>query len=1269
MKWTWGYGVSLAVMGIGCEPPMPMTPDARVVIDGGSEAAVMRGPPAPAVGNGQRCALSADCPTGTFCDLGECVQQCNLRDPCTGALTCTPRGRCADPDSGVASDPPVAPAIGVLSATPSSVSLTDQGQFSLELRGSGRVRYRVDALPSWVRIASIRGEFSDSTMLTFTVDAAMRPLGATNARISVISSQGRAEVSVTSQADFTGVYSGVVTYTGVRLNAGAAEIPIALGSTRVGIDLRQDRSVIQGRVDPERSLLWPASQGSTSGPAVGVGDVQMGRVSLRMRQLLDGRSTASLLSESPSVFDGRPIGRELQVELQRSAEGQVSGTVVERIVGLTGEPIEVLGTIALTRNTEQRVPEFAVGSVPTLPAGPSRSTGALPRLCDPDAFGVASYATPGGLVAVPYDCRPSATLGQRRECMKRYFWDGFALHRFHGANASVEGSSSFVLPRTPSMMSTMPPYGVLAPPCIAQLQSTTLREDFAQVAPVPPMGQQCVAAAAVQCARYVGAARFAASDPERGQAAHDAARVWGELFGLLGNESMVQAWRDSFDATDPSGRMRRAFVEARRRYDAGLFRIFDAATFEELRAISAANATGRPTYFDASVGANDRIALRRASDLLRGSLRATSEMIDIDRGAAGMRETLRSNVPRDAVLLWIQVALLADLDARWRGGNPALPEVIQLGSALESLDRSVRSLADDSNPLGVADNSVPLFSRPGGETGTNFDLARAVAANTLMNALATDQRARTAVRQFDAAEDQVTSAQRDVRLRYRSELRALCGNDYAPEGSDLVLDLDRCGSSAGNVRALVLAYRAALARLEGAQGALRSHQARIENQRFTMVTVRGIREDQIRFTRDSQEQIWWLQLGIETLNVATEVIRIASQASVANLGTPGFLAPVVGVLQGLASAGRLTQQRIQNAVEMNALVGSANETFVRDMAALKDLIIQRAQLEHQIVLDATDVARAMVDLGNAREQVVRLVADFNQETANASRRFVNDPAFRIERDVAAITARTDFSAARLRVYEAARALEYETNKRLPSVLDAIVGTQNAQQLERVFNCVTGGWDSWRRLVTTPNMYMREVSVRRDILGIVASRTDAETGEVISEGEQFRRALLAQPVSNEGRTWPAIRFATSLRRDSALFTSLVCNARITSLQARVVGDFLGDNQAILRLLADGAGSVRTCDSGASNTLTNEWKLRPAGVLAPATLAAGVNDFGTPEVSLLYYPVAQSSWVLAVPTEEPENRDLDVRRIDDIVLRFNYSAIASGGGAASFSLTCN
>ncbi|MBL8682390.1 MAG: hypothetical protein JNK05_24705 [Myxococcales bacterium] len=1269
MKSIRAGGVAMALSAaIGCGE-MSTTTDARVVNDGGSEASVMRGPPAPATGNGQRCALSADCPSGTFCDLGECIQQCNLRDPCTGQLTCTPRGRCADADSGVASDPPLAPATGVLAASPTSVSLTDQTQFALELRGSGRVRYRVDAMPAWVRIASMRGEFTDSTTLTFSVDAAMRPLGGSNGRISVISSQGRAEVSVTSQADFTGVYSGVVTYTGVRLSAGAAPTPIALGSTRVGIDLRQDRSVIQGRIDPERSLLWPASQGSTLGPAAGIGDVQMGRVNIRMRQLLDGRSTQSLLAESPSVFDGRSIGRELQVELERSADGQVSGTVVERIVGLTSEPVEVVGTIALTRNTEQMVPEFAVGSAPTLPTGPTRTAGALPRLCDPDAFGTAMYSTPSGPVSVPYDCRASATLAQRRECVKRYLWDGFALHRFHGATAMVEGSSSFALPQTASMMSAIPPYGVLAPPCIAQLQSPTLRDDLPQVVPAPPAGQQCVAAAAVQCARYIGATRFGASDPERAQATHDAARAWGELFGLLGNESMVQAWRDSFDATDPSGRMRRSFVEARRRYDAGLFRVLNPATFEELRAISAANATGRATYFDSSVGANDRIALRRAADLLRGSLRATSEIVGIDRGAAGMRATLRNNVPRDAVLLWVQVALLADLDARWRGGNPALPEVVQLGSALESLDRSARSLADDANPLGVSDTSVPLYSRPSGEMLANFELARNVASNAVMNALSSDQRARMAVRQFDVAEDQVLSAQRDVRLRYRSELRAICGNDFAPEGSDTLLGLERCGATGGTVRALTLSYQSALARLDGAQGALRSHQARILNQRQTMISVTGIREEQIRFTRDSQEQIWWLQLGVEVLNVATDVLRTAAQANVLNFGTPLGLAAGVGALQAGASALRLTQQRIQNAVEMSSLIASASETYVRDMAALKDLIIQRAQLEHQIVLDSLEVARAMVDLGNAREQVVRLVADFNQETANASRRFVNDPAFRIERDVSAITARTDFATARLRVYEAARALEYETNKRLPSVLDAIVATQNAQQLERALNCVIGGWDSWRMLVTTPNMYMREVSVRRDILGIVGPRMDSETGEMISAGEQFRRALLAQPYSNDGQTWPAIRFATSLRRDSALFTSLVCNARITSIQARVVGDFLGDNQAILRLLADGVGSVRTCDSGSMNTNTNEWRLRPSGVLAPATIAAGVNDFGAQEVSLLYYPVAQSSWVLAVPTEEPENRDLDVRRIDDIVLRVNYSAIASGGAATTFSLTCN
>src|SRR5690606_6686027 len=43
------------------------------------------------------CIISADCASGRFCDLGECVATCSKNSDCEGGLTCSKRGRCIEP--------------------------------------------------------------------------------------------------------------------------------------------------------------------------------------------------------------------------------------------------------------------------------------------------------------------------------------------------------------------------------------------------------------------------------------------------------------------------------------------------------------------------------------------------------------------------------------------------------------------------------------------------------------------------------------------------------------------------------------------------------------------------------------------------------------------------------------------------------------------------------------------------------------------------------------------------------------------------------------------------------------------------------------------------------------------------------------------------------------------------------------------------------------------------------------------------------------------
>jgi hypothetical protein len=82
--------------------------------------------PAPVPANTAKpaCVISADCPAGEHCDLGECIQDCNTVDPCTGDLVCSPRARCLAPEAADRDPPPETTFAGTVAVSPLESSLT-----------------------------------------------------------------------------------------------------------------------------------------------------------------------------------------------------------------------------------------------------------------------------------------------------------------------------------------------------------------------------------------------------------------------------------------------------------------------------------------------------------------------------------------------------------------------------------------------------------------------------------------------------------------------------------------------------------------------------------------------------------------------------------------------------------------------------------------------------------------------------------------------------------------------------------------------------------------------------------------------------------------------------------------------------------------------------------------------------------------------------------------------------------------------------------------
>ncbi len=1122
--------------------------------------------------------------------------------------------------------------------TPGSIALEQsQGAFALNLAGRGMTRYRVETTVPWLRVAAARGMFADTGMLQVQVDTAAVPLDGTVGLVRVYSEQGEATTQVGAPIALQGNYRGTLTYDHVRVTDATGtttDAAITLGTTQIGLGLQVDHSVVSVRVDPTRSLLWPASGGISP---EGTGTIAGGSIHAVISQLFPTLHSLFLLT-SPSIFENRPIGRELDLQLTSASTGTLSGVAVETIYGLTSTPLRLVGRIDLRRSPGD-VTGLVVGSPPTMPPGPTRGAGTPPGT---------PPATPTMPAPCPSECAASltTTYAGRQACVLRSLEAGFPLHRFYEPTP-MDGSFGHMGDAT----TPNNPFPAAIGHCEAE-RGTLRGSDYTPAA-------VCVNPQLLDCARYFGATLFAETSADRMMNALNVAQAWGELFKLSGNDAMVRAYQQPYSSTNPTLDMETQYSLARRSFDAGLWRIFRPELLEELRGV-------RPMQ----AAANGHPALASIGRLLAGSIHATSEVVDIQRAGAagGAVAALRDRVVEDSLIQWFATAIVADLDGRWRTGPDPAPEVASLGAVLTILDHKLASFDPNVNPLGIPRWYVPLLApRSPTDVASNFDRLLLEARDDAMSVQADDVTALNARNRFDGAADQALGEVTQARTRYEGDLQLVCGNAFVQSGV-VESDLTLCGATAGEVRNAMGAARASAQELQIAQQRVEEIGNRIRIQRQLAINIHNIREADIAFSDSTGMRIGALDRVRVGLSAAEAAIHVAANAQLWNFGAPMAESIIVATVNALAGELAAEQADLARAEGLRAAGSSAIIEYMRDMAAIQDLMIQQESARQETILRAMNFTRALGVISNLREQVLRDITQWREAVTYASRTFLNDPSFRVVRDATVERARAGLRKGRQSTYLAARALEYATNTPMPSIAGLVFQAQNGAALDHIDSCLSSVWSEFRRTSGMPSDYVTEVSVRRDVLGITGSRTDLDTGAVISPAAQFRASLFAQPFTFQGHVWPAIRFGTSLMPERGLFSSLVCNDRITGIEAQLVGDFLGDNQADLYVLADGATLLRSC-------ATNEvipWSLRPSDQPAPADIQVGVNSYGTTSSNNAFndFGVAESSWIVAVPdgVTVPNNLDVDPTHIDDIVLRVHHRAITTPTGGISFTPAC-
>ena len=483
-------------------------------LDGSVDGSRPSGPPAPytpPAGGAPQCEFAADCPDGTYCDLGECIQSCNTVDPCAAGAssTCLARGRCATSPSEPSDPPVVHDRTATVSSADDVITLSAMDTVAIvrlnAVPVTTNIRYRIAPQVSWLHAMTPRGSFAGSAMLTLQVDRAGLAAGTHAGTVVVRTTAGDVSVAVQLTQDNTGVFQGELHYT----------TPRDLGSVPVRMEV-QDRGtgLLDLRVLADASPTFPRSGSSqaTASATTTTGGVLEGAFTQTFHP-------ADLGGTDPLV--NRDIGREFRFSIHGTASGGLEGTFTERWIGLFPLAVQVSGTLAIARITGVMAQDFTVGLPGSLPANPSANPPTISAAC-------LTATVPMG-VEPGAACTATSTPTQLQVC---------------GQNMSTR-SSAF---ETASLITTVTGgdsgYDTLSNTCAVDIANATLSTPQRAAPPCFHLGNSACATALLETAAVRGA-----SDAF-GSAGINASHRAGVAL-LLVNDILVDAFELPFRVDTP----------------------------------------------------------------------------------------------------------------------------------------------------------------------------------------------------------------------------------------------------------------------------------------------------------------------------------------------------------------------------------------------------------------------------------------------------------------------------------------------------------------------------------------------------------------------------------------------------------------------------------------------------------------------------------------------------------------------------------------------
>lgn len=888
---------------------------------------------------------------------------------------------------------------------------------------------------------------------------------------------------------------------------------------------------------------------------------------------------------------GRPVGRQLHFRLKPGARGSLDGTFEETVFGLYTTPVVLSGDAHFDRD-----PAAALPKTIDPPADPVMPTVALNARRD------VAEVFPGWTS----DCLSGCEVDQTLDCAALI---DLSYH------APLELALSGSLPKKTD------PLGDIAETCRRELSATAATD-----------AGQCASPGALACALGGIESRRLGTDADG-------------MFGLLythtidpalfvAQDDVVTALRDSFVhgfAAEAQGLEggRSALIQALRW-------VLSAPIVERLRRSSPA----------VPPSGGESLSFSAARTLVRALYVLSTIDAELARLSAGDRThdraELLSAAQEKAVIALFEASVVGGLLDAWQDAPPDLGA--EFSDVLTSLSKGFATLVQGPLTFGVPEGFIPMVFEPGRKP-TNFEQEMDLIQPALDQASADESAFIAAKREFELSSDGLDKELENVRAGYDEQIRRICGSDFDLDKGDL----STCGAGKqGDVGASSVEIDEAQARVLASEQRMSGMRDRIDVEWNRLTDVQAVREGTIQFTKATGERLSAITYAEGILNTAQKVAEMASQAGPAQPFN-GIGAAAVGIIEMAKTGLDVERQEVQTAQDVRIQADNAKVEVINGMAVIKGLMIDMAQLRVEMRLDLLGVLEAEVDMQNSFSTAGRLLAERARAIARIGKNARRDASYRLLEERAAVRAVRSRADAQRALFLAGRALAYELDDPFEADLGAAtLNVFSAEEASSLKNCLGAIYASGRTAVGASNAYSVDLSLRK-ILGVDGPVQDAVTGETLSEGEQFRRFLLRNE-NIDGTGGVSVEFSSNLGPENGLWPTTVCDDRIASVEAELVGDFIGDNQAEVDLTLDGGGLIHDCDSA---------ELIGWSTSGNAVIQAGVNSFGTapsPNESLHGLSVATSKWKIVIPgpTAAPSNADLDLMKLEDITLRVRHAA---------------